>query len=238
MRIALFSDVHGNRHALDAVLADIDAERPDTVYCLGDLVGYGAFPNEVIALIRERGIATVMGNYDEGVGFDREGCGCAYKEEAMRQLGKLSFAWTKAQVSAENKFFLRSLPREIRFEAVGPRLLLVHGSPRKINEYLWQDRPDTSFERIAAASRADIIVCGHTHLPYSKQIGSTLFVNAGSAGKPKDGDTRAAYVLLDIGTMINVEPRRLPYDVHAAAEAIRRSGLPATFADALEAAGG
>ncbi|MHB9092205.1 MAG: metallophosphoesterase family protein, partial [Chloroflexota bacterium] len=109
MRIAVLSDVHGNKHALEAVLADIDSQGIDRVYCLGDLVGYGAFPNEVIALIRERGIPTVMGNYDEGVGFDRDECGCAYTDPEMRRLGDLSLMWSREQVTAENKAFLRAL---------------------------------------------------------------------------------------------------------------------------------
>jgi len=141
MRVATFSDIHGNVHALQAVLADIDRQRPDRIFCLGDLVGYGAFPNEVVELIRERGIPTVMGNYDDGVGFDRDDCGCAYTNPEMRRLGDLSLAWSKELVTPENKAFLRPLLSQVRFEARGRRVLLVHGSPRRINEYLYEDRP-------------------------------------------------------------------------------------------------
>ena len=90
MRIAIFSDIHGNLQALEAVLADITAQKPDAVYCLGDLVGYGANPNEVTARVRTEGVPTIMGNYDDGVGFDRDECGCAYREDAERQRGQLS----------------------------------------------------------------------------------------------------------------------------------------------------
>src|SRR5512142_1024222 len=106
MRIAIFSDIHGNIHALDAVLDDIDRQAPDRVYCLGDLVGYGALPNEVIETVRARGIPTIMGNYDDGVGFDRDECGCAYRDPMEKERGERSLAWTKAHVTADNKAFL------------------------------------------------------------------------------------------------------------------------------------
>src|SRR5204862_7659253 len=136
MRIAIFSDIHGNLQALEGALTDIAAQKPDAVYCLGDLVGYGANPNEVTGRIRREGIPTIMGNYDDGVGFDRDDCGCAYREDAERARGQRSLEWTKSRVTAENKAYLRTLRPEIRFEAEGRRLRLVHGSPRKMKDYL------------------------------------------------------------------------------------------------------
>jgi putative phosphoesterase len=237
MRIAIVSDVHGNIHALDAVLADIHAQRPDRIYCLGDLVGYAAFPNEVIARIRERQIPTLTGNYDDGVGFDRDECGCAYTKELDRQLGQRSLEWTRSHTTDENKAFLRALPPQIRFEADGKRVLLVHGSPRKMNEYLFEDRPLSSFERLANSSEARVIVFGHTHLPYTKDAGGVLFVNAGSVGKPKDGDPRACYALVTLAHSHPVTFRRVAYDIAAAASAIRATDLPHKFARDLELAG-
>jgi putative phosphoesterase len=234
MRLAIFSDIHGNLQALDAVLADIGAQQPDAVYCLGDLVGYGASPNEVTARVRELGCPTVMGNYDDGVGFDRDECGCAYREEAERERGQRSLEWTKARTTAENKAYLRSLHHEIRLEDGGRRILLVHGSPRKMNEYLFEDRPLSSFERLAASSRADLIVFGHTHRPYVKDVDGVRFLNAGSVGKPKDGDWRACYAIVDEG---RVTFRRLEYDVRAAAAAIRATDLPPEFARDVETGG-
>jgi predicted phosphodiesterase len=134
MRFAIYSDLHGNLHALEAVVADIATAKFDAVYCLGDLVGYGAFPNEVTERVRRSGTPVVMGNYDDGVGFERDECGCAYRDPVDQELGERSFAWTKANVTSENKAYLRSLVNEIRFEADGKRALLVHGSPRKMNE--------------------------------------------------------------------------------------------------------
>ena len=144
MKLAIFSDIHGNLPALEAVLADITSQSI-AMYCLGDLVGYAAFPNEVIDRIRRERIPTIMGNYDDGVGFDRDECGCAYREAVENARGDQSLAWTKAHTTPENKAFLQRLQHELRFEADGKRVLLVHGSPRKMNEYLFEDRPPSSF---------------------------------------------------------------------------------------------
>lgn len=239
-RIAVFSDLHGNVAAGKAVLAAIDAEAPDAVYCLGDLVGYGAFPNETAELVRSRGIPTIMGNYDDGVGFDRDDCGCAYKDADEEARGQQSLHWTRAVTSDENKAYLRTLVPEIRFEVEGQRVRLVHGSPRRMNEYLFEDRDQRSLERIAQQAECDVLVFGHTHKPWVREIGGVLFVNDGSVGKPKDGDPRAAWALLtfDDGQEPHVEIRRVPYDVAAMAAAIRAvEGLSDQFARDLETGG-
>ena len=237
MRVAIFSDIHGNLPALEAVFDDIHRQGVDAVYCLGDLVGYAPFPNEVTERIRREQIPTIMGNYDDGVGFDRDECGCAYREADERQRGQQSLEWTKACVTAENKAFLRTLLPEIRTAIDGKRLLLVHGSPRKMNEYLFEDRPISSFERLAASSNADIIVFGHTHRPYTKQIGEVWFVNVGSVGKPKDGDRRACYAILETTADPPASFVRVPYDIDKVTQAIRSSELPHEFAADLETAG-
>lgn len=237
MRLAIFSDIHSNLPALDAVLADIRAQTPDRVYCLGDLVGYASTPNEVVERIRRDGIPTIMGNYDDGVGFDREECGCAYKEPLDRELGQKSLEWTKGKTTSENKEFLRTLVPEIRFTAAGKRVLLVHGSPRRMNEYLFADRPLSSFRRLSKSSGADLIVFGHTHVPYVKDVDGVWFINVGSVGKPKDGDPRACYAVIDLDTQPHVTFRRVTYDVRTAAAGIRASGLPHKFARDLELAG-
>jgi putative phosphoesterase len=229
MRVAVFSDIHANLPALEAVLADIATVGVDVRHGLGDLVGYAPWPNEVLERLQAEGIISVMGNYDEGTGFDMAECGCAYTNPVEKALGDQSFAWTKAHTSDANKAWLRSLPREIRFEADGKRYLLVHGSPRRINEYLYEDKPDATFARIAEGANADVIVCGHTHRSYDKSVSPARFINDGSAGKPKDGDPRACWALLDTATGA-VEFRRVEYDVERTAKAILTSDLPDEFA--------
>ncbi len=240
VRIAIFSDLHGNSAATAAVLDAIDALAPDAVYCLGDLVGYGARPNETIVLIRERGIPTIMGNYDDGVGFDRDDCGCAYKDAEEEARGQQSLFWTRAETTEENKAYLRALLPEIRFETEGTRFRLVHGSPRRMNEYLFEDRDPRSLARIARAAEADVLIFGHTHQPWVQEIENVLFINDGSVGKPKDGDPRAAWALLTVepGQPVQVEIRRVPYEVASMAAAIRAAeGLPDQFAIDIEMGG-
>lgn len=239
-RIAIFGDIHANLPALQAVLADI-ARQPglDERYCLGDLVGYAPFPNEVTSLIRAAGIPTIMGNYDDGTGFERADRGCAYTTPLDQERGEQSFAWTKAHTSDETKSFLRGLRPEIRVDVDGIRLLVVHGSPRRINEYLYEDRRAASFRRLAGLAAADVVIVGHTHIPYVKLVDGVLFVNAGSIGKPKDGDPRACYAMLqeDDG-MVSVTFHRVAYDLAQVTDAIRQSGLPDAFATMLEAGRG
>lgn len=238
--IAILSDLHGNAVATAAVLADIGALAPEAIYCLGDLVGYGPFPNETVEVIRKRGIPTVMGNYDDGVGFDRDDCGCAYKDTGERERGQQSLMWTRAVTSDRNKAWLQTLLFDIRFDFGGKRVRLVHGSPRRINEYLFEDRDEGSLRRIAASADADILVFGHTHKPWKRQFNGVLMVNAGSAGKPKDGDRRACWVSLqtNASARVDAEFHRVEYDVATVAAAIRHEpDLPDHFARDLETGG-
>jgi putative phosphoesterase len=234
--LAAFSDIHGNRHALEALLKAVRREACECVVCLGDLVGYGAFPNEVIEAIRAAGIPTVAGNYDDGVGFDRDECGCAYTNPADIERGDRSLRWTQGVVTPDNKAWLRALPRELRMNVGGKRVLCVHGSPRRINEYLYQDRPEQSLLRMLADLGADVVLCGHTHLPYHRRVGGVDLINVGSAGKPKDGDRRAMYARIEIGDVVSAAFPRVEYEVEAAARAIEATDLPHEFAEALRRA--
>ena len=246
-RIALFSDVHGNALALDAVLADITAAgiKPGDVYCLGDLVGYGPDPAGVVARVRDAGIETVRGNYDDGVGNRRGSCGCYYNTEQARLDGDASYAFTNSALSDPDHDWLASLPDDIRLE--GPnklRVLLAHGSPRKINEYLLPDRTDKFLARLADEAHADVVCIGHVHMPYHRVVNGADgrridYVSVVSAGKPKDGDPRAGWTELLLGNgpgEIEARAHRVGYDVEAVAAAMLEAGLPATLANALRQA--
>ncbi|HET6528392.1 MAG TPA: metallophosphoesterase family protein, partial [Balneolaceae bacterium] len=205
MKIALFSDIHANLPAFEAVLNDIGQRKHDATYCLGDLVGYAPWPNEVVETIRDQRIPTIAGNYDYGVGRNSDDCGCAYQTEEDETRGAQSIAFTNEVISEDNRSYLRSLSSHIRLEFTAPNglnsLLMVHGSPRKINEYLFEDRPDKSFTRMMEKANANILVFGHTHKPFHKALsaGERYYhaINIGSVGKPKDGDPRACYAMLE-----------------------------------------
>jgi len=235
--LAVFSDIHSNILALNHVLEDIEKQGYDRVYCLGDLVGYGPRPNEVIETLIASGIQTVMGNYDEGVGYEKGDCGCAYVTEEEKQDGQKSIEWTTEQVTPQNKRYLRTLQDKIEFTVNGYKILLVHGSPRRNNEYLYEDRPERSLTRMLESLDADILVCGHTHKPYHRIVNGIHIINEGSVGKPKDGDPRACYAVIELDETISVEFRRVEYPVASVTEEIIKAGLPRAFADALLTAG-
>jgi predicted phosphodiesterase len=233
--ITIFGDIHANLPALEAVWQDMEQRELPNRFCLGDLVGYGTFPNEVVEFIQAQQVPTLIGNYDQGVGHSSDDCGCAYRDAVSKALGVRSIAWSNAETSPENKEFLRSLPFSIPLQLGQKRVLLVHGSPRKVNEYLYADRPDSSFERVLDAAGADILVCGHTHLPYHKVLPSGRHViNAGSVGKPKDHDPRTGYIVLEArGEDIDVQFIRVAYDIERAAQAIESSAMPDEYASML-----
>ena len=256
MKIALFSDIHANLPAMEAMFKDMDEKNPDAVYCLGDLVGYNIWPNEIIHEIRKRKIPTIAGNYDYGVGRSSGDCGCAYKTEDDKNMGNQSIALTNQLIGAEERNYLRTLPAHIQLEYQLNNdklfMLMVHGSPRKINEYLFEDRDESSMMRIMESSHADIMFFGHTHKPYHRIFeyeveGKKSYrhaINLGSVGKPKDGDPRGCYVMIHISEQsskfdkasIRVEFIRVAYDIEKAAKAVEESILPDAYADMLRKA--
>lgn len=255
MKIALFSDIHSNLPALEAFFEDVEKHKPDAIYCLGDLVGYNIWPNEVIHEIRKRRIPTIAGNYDYGIGRNSDDCGCAYKSDEEKANGAISISYTNSIMGDDERAYLRSLPSHINVEFKrndeNVNLLLVHGSPRRINEYLFEDRKEKSLVRILRDAHADILCFGHTHQPYHKALldydEGTIYrhaINIGSIGKPKDGDIRGCYVLLIMDgnfrradkNSIHVEFVRFEYDVERAAKAVEGSILPDAYAVALRKA--
>jgi putative phosphoesterase len=185
-------------------------------------------------VIRERGIPTNYGNYDYAIGRDEEDCMCAYPTQHERELGQLSVDWTLEHTSRASKDFMRKLPFDLRFPLGEQRVRLVHGSPRKVNEYLFEDKPAKTFERIAAGADCDVLVFGHTHKPWIHEYGGVLFVNCGSVGKPKDGDVRGGFAVLDESDG-HVEARieRFEYDAEYASGQVAAAGLPSEYAEKL-----
>jgi putative phosphoesterase len=236
-RVAVITDLHANLPVLEHALARIEELEIETIFCGGDLVGYGPHPNEVCALIEDRDIPTIYGNYDYAIARDFEDCGCAYRDPHEREIGQLSVDWTLAHTDTRSKRFMRDLPFDLRFELGGKRVRLVHGSPRKVNEYLFEDKPPQTFERIARLAEADLLVFGHTHKPWVEERSGVLFVNCGSVGKPKDGDPRGSFaVLAATGGGVEVTIERVGYDALAVARDMRDVGLPDELAESLVAA--
>ena len=247
MKLALFSDVHANLPALEAVLADTDDRGDlDAVYHLGDLVGYAPWPNETVELVRGREIPGIAGNYDSTVATDYEHCGCKAETVHQEELSHQSYEWTRGRVSPETKSFLGGLPFRLDLRPLGghkskPQLILVHGTPTLNTLYWTEDRPDSFCKKMAdsaGAKTGDVIAFGHTHKPWHREVEGVHFVNTGSVGKPKDGDSRAGYVVLEIDQeTVEVEFVRVEYDLERTVEAIRASDLPDEFAEQLRVGG-
>ncbi len=247
MKYALLSDIHANLPALEAVLQDVAGQRDiAATYHLGDLVGYAPWPNEVVALLRDSHVAGIAGNYDSTVALDSAHCGCKSEDPRQEALAHLSYAWTRAHVRAETRRFLGALPfrldvRPFGGHASGTTITLVHGTPTRNTVYWTEDRPAAFCSKMAAAVGArpgDVIACGHTHTPWHRVVDGIHFVNAGSVGRPKDGDWRAGYVILDVGgDGVRVEVRRVAYDVERTVQGIIESTLPDEFAAWLRTGG-
>lgn len=206
MRIAVISDIHGNLYALREVLEDIDGNNIDSVICLGDLVGYGPHPNEVIALIRRRNIICLKGNYDASV-VDND---FTYIRDT--EINSFSLPWTVEELRTSNRSYLDNLPNNFSMDICGKSIKFVHGSQRKINEYLKEDYD--KLEEVMSELKEDVLVCAHTHIPYAKKIGDKVIINDGSVGKPKNGNPHASYVILDISneSKLKVETKIVPYE--------------------------
>jgi predicted phosphodiesterase len=248
VRYALLSDIHANVPAFDAVLADIKGrESLDGTYHLGDLVGYAPWPNEIVSRIQAEGIPGVSGNYDSTVAAGYKHCGCKYEDPRQAELSHESFQWTLDHTSHASKRYLGALPfrldlRPLGGHASGPTIRLVHGNQALNTVYVTEDRSDEFLSAMAAqmAARAGDVVCfGHTHKPWHRVVNGVHFVNTGSAGRPKDGDPRAGYVLLEVAPDHAVEVTfiRVAYDVEAAARKIVESSLPDEFAEFLRTGG-
>lgn len=246
---ALISDIHANLPALEAVLADIDRRGDvDATLHLGDLVGYAPWPNEVVALIRRRGIAGIAGNYDSTTGTDYKHCGCRYENPEQEALSHESYEWTRAHVTPDTKRFLATLPFRLDLWPDGghlagrPRVILIHGAPTLNTLYWTEDRPDSfcvQMAGIAGAKTGDLLAFGHTHKPWQRVVEGIHFLNTGSVGKPKDGHWRAGWVRLSIGEGGEpaVEFVRVDYDIERTMDAIRKSELPDAFAEQLRTGG-
>lgn len=230
MRIATISDIHSNLYALNEVLADIEKRNVDMVVCTGDLVGYATRPNEVIETLRKNKVLTIMGNYDEAIGNFKIICGCDYPDPKDAEKASLSMKFTSEETTDENKAYLRNLPKEAIISFNDKTIRFVHGSTRLINEYLKENSKEA--DEVMNNLDEDILVCGHTHIPYIKSYGEKLLVNAGSVGKSKTGSPNANYVIIDIiDSIVEVEIIEVFYDFEKVAKEIEENKiLPNDFA--------
>jgi putative phosphoesterase len=232
MNIALLGDVHANLPALEAVLADASRRAAEAIWNLGDFVGYGPFPDEVVTRFQALGATSIVGNYDLKVLKFPEKKNKWRKSKLPQKW--LAFQWAYEHLSEGNRAYLRALPKEVRLEIAGWSILLTHGSPASNEEALTPDTPQERLRALLPRAKAQVIVCGHSHRAFTRRVDGAWFINTGSVGRPDDGDPRAAYAILQIEAEgLQVEHFRLAYDIERTAAALRAYGLPEAFARML-----
>ena len=229
MRVALIGDVHANLPALEAVLEHADEQEVEAIWNVGDFVGYGAFPNQVVKRLRQEQAVSIVGNYDRKVvGFKKKRDKWRKKKQAQKFL---AFQWAHHTLTRKNHKYLRSLPEERELRIDGLRVLLTHASPASPREHLTLETSQQRLQELASLVETDVVVCGHSHRPFAREAGGVQFINTGSVGRPDDGDPRACYAVLDVGGRgLRVCHHRVAYDVGRAASALREQALPEAFA--------
>ncbi len=234
MKITLLADIHGNLPALEAVLRHAEGQMAsETILNLGDSVGYGPNPNEVVRWTQSAHVINILGNYDQKVlskKHRKEGWSWVKNPDK-----RAMFAWTYQALSKKSRKILKKMPIQRELTLEGHHILMTHGSPSSINEHLLPDTPTTRLKELAAMTKAKVILCGHSHQAFVRRVEDVQFINPGTVGRPDDGDPRASYATLDFSDgEVKVEFHRVPYDVTAAIRSMCQTGLPEIFTQVLQ----
>jgi hypothetical protein len=242
-RIAVFGGVYNNHYGLLALLEDAARRGAEAVYCLGDLGGFGPHPEKVWPLLVQGEVRTIQGNYEESLASGREDCNCGYTDPRDNHFAALSYGYTARSCSPDFKAWMGRLPRRRRVLVGGRELLLIHGSPRRINEFLFASTSPVPFlELLLAHHECDGVLCTHTGLHWHRRLPSGRdVVNVGVIGRPaNDGNTHVWYALLEArddappeNTPLAVELVPLVYDHQSLASEMREEKLPEEFVEPI-----
>jgi predicted phosphodiesterase len=238
MRIACFGGIYSNYLALEAAIAIAKRRGVDAMFCLGDLGAFGPCPDRVFPLLHEHRVVCLRGNYDDSVGHALEDCQCGYTDARDNHFAQISYDYTLANTSAENRSWLRGLPREHRIEMGPLRVLMCHGSPRRVNEFLWESTTPTHFlDNLLRDHAADVVLATHTGIRWRRTLsGERQFINVGVLGRPEnDGRTNVWFALLEH------EPTRgftaefvaVEYDHRRLAREMQDERLPIEFQETI-----
>jgi diadenosine tetraphosphatase ApaH/serine/threonine PP2A family protein phosphatase len=233
-RVALFGGIYSNHVALCAAIEDAAGRGCERMFCLGDLGAFGPNPDKVFPLLIDAGISAMRGNYDDSIAHNLSDCQCGYTDPADNHYARLSYQYTYARTSEKWRPWMAALPSEIRFDMRGKRVLCCHGSPRKMNEFLWETTTPTHLlEKFCDDYAADVIVATHTGLPWTRPLSNDrLFINCGVLGRPaNDGTTLVGYSVLDADG--GHEYVRLNYDHEALAREMESENLPPPFVETI-----
>jgi diadenosine tetraphosphatase ApaH/serine/threonine PP2A family protein phosphatase len=236
VRLAFFGGIYSNWRALEAAVSDVRRAGVEGLYALGDFGGFGPHPDRVFPLLLDAGVFPIQGNYEESLSSGATDCHCGYTDPRDNHFAQISYDYTNANTSSEWKAWMGSLPKTRRIDVGGRRVLLVHGSPRKINEFLWESNSPVPFlEKLLSDFEADVLVCTHTGLHWKRQLPSgRLVVNAGVLGRPaNDGGTNVWYTRIAFGSEVEVEFVPVAYDHESLAREMEDERLPVEFVETI-----
>lgn len=236
-RVAAFGGIYSNHLALARAIDDARERGAEALFCLGDLGAFGPTPDRVFPLLREAEVLTIRGNYDDSIARGLDDCQCGYTDPLDNHYARLSYRYTYANTSPGNRVWLGTLPCERRFHLGDLEVLACHGSPRRINEFLWETTtPDHFLRMLAREHRCDVILGTHTGIHWERRVGPAgWYVNAGTLGRPaNDGRTEVWYAMLEAGGRdLEVEFVPVAYDHEALADEMRDEGLPEEFIETI-----
>jgi len=235
-KLAFFGGIYSNARALEAAIADARRRGADAMYALGDFGAFGPHPDRIFPILRDAGVLAIQGNYEESLSEGADDCRCGYTDPRDNHFAQLSYDYTAAKTAESWKRWMATLPKTRRLTVAGRRVLLVHGSPRKINEFLWESTSSTDFlEKLLADAEADVLVCTHTGLHWARRLPSgRLVVNCGALGRPaNDGRTNVWYALVSFAEEVSVEFPPVGYDFEAMAREMEEERLPPEFVETI-----
>lgn len=235
-RIALIGGVYSNYLALEKAIADAHRRGAEAIYCLGDLGAFGPHPDRVFPILREHNVQVVQGNYDHSIGNHLEDCQCGYTDPRDNYFAQISYDYTYRNTSEKNKRWLKQLPPQIRLQMGKYRVLLCHGSPRKMNEFLWESTTPTHFlSKLCRDYQADILCVTHTGIHWQRELpGDRYFANVGVIGRPEnDGNTHVGYMLVEVTDRPRFTYIPIEYDYRRLAAEMREEGLPEEFVETI-----
>ncbi|GIW93229.1 MAG: phosphoesterase [Pirellulaceae bacterium] len=236
-RLALIGGVYSNYLALEQALLDARRRSVDAIYCLGDLGAFGPHPDRVFPLLWDYQVLCIQGNYDDSIARGLDNCQCGYTDPRDNYFAQISYDYTLSRTSPQFRQWMGRLPKQLRLECEGWRVLLCHGSPRRVNEFLWESTTSTAFlEWLAETYSTDLIAVTHTGIKWKRRLkGDRWFVNVGVVGRPEnDGQPHVWYTLLDL------EPKRadirfipITYDFRRLAAEMQQEKLPEEFVETI-----
>lgn len=235
-RIAVFGGVYSNHLALAVALRLCQQRDVDAIFCLGDLGAFGPNPDRVFPLLRDHRVECLQGNYDNSIGNGLPDCQCGYTDPRDNQFARVSYAYTFGNTSSENRDWMRELPEQRRIKLGNYCVLMCHGSPRRMNEFLWESTTSTAYlEQLANEREADVILTTHTGIKWHRGLSNDRhFINVGVLGRPEnDGRTNVWFALLEARPKLHVEFVPVKYDHLRLADEMRAEHLPNEFIETI-----